>query len=81
MTVRVETAKTPRRDGHEEPRGTEAHLKQYIEVVRGEPARWPREARGQAGRSGVSAVAVETFMNNVGLDNEADDARRYAVVR
>jgi hypothetical protein len=41
-------------------------LKQYVEVTRGEPVRWPREARGQAGRSGVSAVAVEAFMNNVG---------------
>ncbi|MDF0676455.1 MAG: hypothetical protein P0120_19300 [Nitrospira sp.] len=49
-----------------EPRETKAYLKQYIEVARGEPARRPREARGQACRSGVSAVAVEAFMNNVG---------------
>jgi hypothetical protein len=49
-----------------EPRGAEAYLKQYVEVVRGEPARRPREARGQACRSGISAVAVEAFMNNVG---------------
>ncbi|MEQ1679296.1 MAG: hypothetical protein ABL950_01625 [Nitrospira sp.] len=41
-------------------------MKQYVEVVRGEPARWPRNARGQAGRSGVSAVAVEAVMNNGG---------------
>jgi len=41
-------------------------LKQYVEAAKGEPARWPREARGQAGRSGVSAVAIETVMNNVG---------------
>jgi len=41
-------------------------LEQYVEVARDEPARWTREAHGQAGRSGVSAVAVEAFMNNVG---------------
>ena len=28
-----------RRDGHAERRGTEAYLKQYVEVRRGEPAR------------------------------------------
>jgi len=27
---------------------------------------WPREARGQACRSGVSAVAVEVIVNNAG---------------
>lgn len=32
----------------------------------GEPARWPRDARGQACRNGVSAVVVERFMNNEG---------------
>jgi hypothetical protein len=54
------------RDGHAEPRATEAYLKQYVEVTRGEPARRPRIACGQACRSGVSAVAVEAIMNNVG---------------
>ena len=54
-----------------EPREAEAYLKQYVEVARGEPARRPREARGQAGRSGVSAVAVEAFMNNVGKPPQA----------
>ncbi len=41
-------------------------MKQYVEVTKGEPVRWPRNARGHAGRSGVSAVAVEALMNNVG---------------
>ena len=54
-----------RRDGHAEPRATDAYLKQYVEVTRGEPARWVREARGQAGRSGVTAGAVEALMNHV----------------
>ena len=53
-----------------EPRGTEAYLKQYVEVVRGEPARWPCEAIGQPCRSRVSAVTVEASMNNVGQKNE-----------
>jgi hypothetical protein len=41
-------------------------LKQYVEVTKGEPARRLHKTRSQAGRSGVSAVAVEAFMNNVG---------------
>ncbi len=41
-------------------------MKQYVEVTRGEPARWPREASGHARRSGVSAVAVEMLMNDAG---------------
>ena len=49
-----------------EPRGAEAYLKQYVEVERGEPARLGAETCTQACRSGVSAVAVEAFMNNVG---------------
>ena len=49
-----------------EPRGTEAYLIQYVEAARGEPARLAADTRGQACRSGVSAVAVEAFMNNVG---------------
>ena len=51
---------------------TEAYLKQYGEVTRGEPARWPRNARGHARRSGVSAVAVEAVMNNVGYRSVVD---------
>ena len=54
-----------RRDRHAEPQETEAYLKQYVEVVRGEPV-WPPKTRGHACRSGVSAVAVEAFMNNAG---------------
>ena len=30
------------------------------------PPAWPRATSGQACRSGVAAVAVEAFMNNVG---------------
>ncbi len=45
---------------------TEAYLKQYVEVAKGEPARLAVDKCGQACRSGVSAVAVETFMNIVG---------------
>jgi len=66
MTVRDETAKTPGETGTRSPERPRAYLKQYVEITRGEPVRWPRKARGQAGRNGVSAVAVETFMNNVG---------------
>ena len=54
------------RDGHAEPWETEAYLKQYVEVTKGEPARLATDKRGQACRSGVSAVGVEAFMNNVG---------------
>lgn len=32
----------------------------------GETARWPRETRGQAGRSSVPAIAVAALMNHVG---------------
>ncbi len=49
-----------------EPREIEAYLKQYVEITRGEPARLAAETRGQACCSGVSVVAVEAFMNNVG---------------
>jgi len=48
------------RDGRAEPRGRKAYLKQYVDRLSGEPA------RRQAGRSGVSAVAVEVFVNNAG---------------
>jgi hypothetical protein len=64
--VRNETAKTPGETGMRSPEVAEAYLKQYVEATKGEPARWPREAGGQAGRSGVSAGAVEAVMNNVG---------------
>jgi hypothetical protein len=36
----------------------------WLEPPSGEPARWPCKIHGQACRSSVSAVAVETFMNN-----------------
>jgi hypothetical protein len=48
------------RDGRAEPRGRKAYLKQYVDRLSGEPA------RRQACRSGVSAVAVEVFVNNAG---------------
>ena len=54
------------RDGRAEPREAEAYLKQYVEAARGEPARLDAFRRGQPRRSGVSAVAVEAIMNNVG---------------
>ena len=66
MMVRDETAKTPGETGMRSPELTEAYLKQYVEATKGEPAPWPREAGGQGGRSGVSAVAVEALMNNAG---------------
>lgn len=66
MMVRDETAKTPSETGMRSPEVAEAYLKQYVEAMKGEPARWPREADGQGGRSGVWAVAVEALMNNVG---------------
>ncbi len=53
-----------RRDGRAEPREAEAYLTQYVEATRGEPARLGAASRGQPCRSGVSAVAVEAFMNN-----------------
>lgn len=55
-----------RRDGRAERRETEAYLKQYVEVTRGEPARLAAETSSHACRGGVSAVVVEAFMNNVG---------------
>ncbi len=61
MTVRDETTK--------EFRETESDLKQSVTAARGEPARWPCDAYGHAGRSGVSAIAVELHMNNAGQDN------------
>jgi len=38
----------------------EAYLKQYVDRLSSEPA------RRQACRSGVSAVAIEVFVNNTG---------------
>ena len=55
------------RDGRVEPQEAETYLKQYVETARGEPARLPCQHHGQACRSGVCAVAVESFMNNAGL--------------
>ena len=55
-----------KRDGHAEPRETEAYLKQYVEVMRGEPVRLVVTNHDQACRSGVAAVVVEAFMNNAG---------------
>ena len=74
MMVRDETAKTPSETGPRlrreasmrSPEVAEAYLKQYVEATKDEPAPWPREAGGQDGRSGVSAVAVEALMNSVG---------------
>jgi len=43
-----------------ERRGREAYLTQYVDRPSGE------SARRQACRSGVSAVAVEAFVNSVG---------------
>ncbi|MBX3331558.1 MAG: hypothetical protein KF722_14210 [Nitrospira sp.] len=40
-------------------------MKQSVDRPSGESARRPREARGQAGRSGESTIAAEVFMNNV----------------
>jgi|GEM_PF-2556428 hypothetical protein len=66
MMVRDETAKTPSETGMRRHEMAEAYLKQYVEATKDEPAHWPREAGGQGGLSGVSAVAVEALMNNVG---------------
>ena len=54
------------RDRRAELREREAYLKQYVDRPSGEPACWPPKARGQAGRSGVSVVAVEVLMSNAG---------------
>ena len=55
------------RDGRAEPREPEAYLKQYVEGPRGEPAQMPSLLLSLAARrSGVSAVAVEAFMNDAG---------------
>jgi hypothetical protein len=59
-----------RRDGRAETRETEAYLKQYVEVTRVEPARLAAKTCSQACRSGVSAVAVEAIMNNVGYEDK-----------
>ncbi len=66
MMVRDETAKTPSETGMRSPEMAEAYLKQYVEATKDDPAHWPREAGGQDGRSGGSAVAVEALMNSVG---------------
>ncbi len=43
-----------------------AYLKQYVDRPNGEPARLAAGHRSQACRSGISAVAAEPFMDNVG---------------
>jgi hypothetical protein len=55
-----------KRDGCAEPREAEAYLKQYVEVSQREPALRHAVGSHAACRSGVSAVAVEALMNNVG---------------
>jgi hypothetical protein len=47
-----------RRDGRAERRETEAYLKQYVEITRGEPTRMAAETCSHACRSGVSAVVA-----------------------
>ena len=64
------------RDGHAEPLAAEAYLKQYVEAVRGEPARRhaleahvglsQRRTRCCLIATGRTAVAIEAVMNNVG---------------
>jgi len=54
------------RDGRVEPRGREADLNSLLTDRVANPPAWPRLTRGQACRSGVSAVAVEVVMNNAG---------------
>jgi hypothetical protein len=54
------------RDGRVEFREAEASLKQDVEVSRNEPAQPAARNRGQACRSGVSAVTVEALMDNAG---------------
>ena len=67
MTVRHEIAQSPKRDRRAELRGREAYLKQYVDRPNGEPLLPGRRAdRVQACRSGESAIAAETFMNNAG---------------
>ena len=48
------------RDGRVEPRRRDVYVKQYVDRLSGEPA------RRQACRSGVSAGAVEIFVNHAG---------------
>jgi hypothetical protein len=72
MRVRDETAETPgevhgakNNERHVCVRASETVS--WLEPLSGEPAQaWPRASRGQACRSGVSAVAVEAFMNSAG---------------
>jgi len=56
----VTNRRDAKRDGHAEPQGRETYVKPYIDRPSGEPARW------QACHSGVSAVAVEAFVNYAG---------------
>jgi hypothetical protein len=51
------------RDGRVEPREIEAYLKQYVEVARGEPARWhaaqPHASLSRRGIGGCSRSVHE----------------------
>jgi hypothetical protein len=62
MRVRDETAETPGETGAWRREGPEAYL-QYVEGPEWRARPPGRKTSGQACRSGVSAVAVETFMN------------------
>jgi hypothetical protein len=65
MTVRDETAKTPSETG---TRSREGGILETVRRPTERRARLPGRStsRVQAGRSCVSAVAVEAIMNNVG---------------
>ena len=54
------------RDGRVESQEVETYLKQYVETAWDEPARLACKRHGQAYRSDVYAVAVESFINNAG---------------
>jgi hypothetical protein len=51
------------RDGRVESQEVETYLKQYVETAWDEPARLACKRHGQACRSDVYAVAVESFIN------------------
>ena len=51
------------RDGRAEARETEAYLKQYVEVTRGEPARLAAETSSQVRRP--RACEVERYLIDV----------------
>ena len=66
MTVRDETAKTPSETGtRSREEGRHTLYSMSTDQAASLPA-WMRETGIQACRSGVSVVAVEAFMDNVG---------------